>query len=213
MLKKIIFAMSLMILSAFAGDSFLNSCQKKWNATLANMKSFRGDMVQTMSLEENNLSNSQDMKIMYLKLDQTYLRMDVQMNNVNSFVICRGDSMYVKTGDDKWLPGHQKCSSNPLLGAVEALGKSKLKFVKESNGSRIYQDSLKVNYKIQTKTCRIVEAENADMKTSWEYEIIKDLDIPVKNTMNVKKNSAKIEVEFKNLLVNQGVTKSFFEVK
>ena len=139
--------------------------------------------------------------------------MDVQINNMNSFVVCRGDSMYTKAGDGKWFPSLQKCSSNPLMGIVEALGKSQLKFVKESNGFRIYRDSLKVNYKIQTKTCRIIEAENADMKTSWEYEIITDFDIPVKNTMNMKKNSAKIEVEFKNLLVNQGVTKSFFEVK
>ncbi|MBR6124804.1 hypothetical protein IKQ19_14610 [Candidatus Saccharibacteria bacterium] len=57
MLKKIIFAMFLMVLSAYAGDSFLNSCQKKWKANLASMKSFRGNMVQTMNLEENNISN------------------------------------------------------------------------------------------------------------------------------------------------------------
>ena len=212
MLKKIIFTMFLMILSAYAGDSFLNSCQKKWNASLANMKSFRGDMVQSMTFE-NNISNSQDMKIMYLKLDRSYLRMNVQINDMNSFVVCRGDSMYTKTGDGKWFPSHQKCASNPLMGAVEALGKSKLKFAKESNGSRVYRDSLKIEYKIQTKTCRILEAENADMKTSWEYDVVKDIDVPVKNTINVKKNSTKIEVEFKNLLVNQGVTKSFFEVK
>lgn len=212
MLKKIIFAMSLMILSAYAGDSFLNSCQKKWNATLANMKSFRGDMVQSMNFE-NNISSSQNMKVMYLKLDKSYLRMDVQINNMNSFVVCRGDSMYTKAGDGKWLPSLQKCSSNPLMGIVETLGKSKLKFVKESSGSRVYRDSLKIEYKIQTKTCRILEASNSDMKTSWEYDIVNDIDIPVKNTMNVKKNSTKIEMEFKNLLVNQGVTKSFFEVK
>lgn len=212
MLKKIIFAMSLMILSAYAGDSFLNSCQKKWNANLANMKSFRGDMLQTMSVE-NNISSSQNMKVMYLKLDQSYLRMDAQMNNMNSFVVCRGDSMYVKMGENKWFPSQQKCASNPLTGVVETLGKSKLKFVKESNGFRVYRDSLKIQYKIQTKTCRILEAENADMKNSWEYDIVNDIDVPVKNTMNVKQNSAKIEVEFKNLLVNQGVTKSFFEVK
>ena len=30
MIRKIIFAMSMMILSAYAGDSFLYSCQKKW---------------------------------------------------------------------------------------------------------------------------------------------------------------------------------------
>ncbi|MBP5769675.1 MAG: hypothetical protein J6W51_11450 [Fibrobacter sp.] len=213
MLKKIIFAMSLMVLSAFAGDSFLNSCQKKWDATLANMKSFRGDMVQTMSIEESNLSNSQNIEIMYLKLNQSYLRMDVQINSVNSFIVCRGDSMYTKAGDGKWLPSLQKCSANPLTGIFESLEKSKLKFVKESNGSRVYRDSLKIEYKIQTKTCRIIEAEKEDMKTSWDYEIIKDFDIPVKNSMNIKKNSAKIVVEFKNLLVNQGVTKSFFEVK
>lgn len=212
MLKKIIFAISLMILSAYAGDSFLNSCQKKWNASLANMKSFRGDMAQSMNFG-NNISNSQNMKIMYLKLDQSYLRMDIQINSMNSFVVCRGDSMYTKTGDGKWLPSLQKCSSNPLMGIVESLGKSKLKFIKESNGSRVYRDSLKIEYKIQTKTCRILEASNSDMKTSWEYEIVNDFDIPVKNTMDMKKNSAKIEIEFKNLLVNQGVTKSFFEVK
>ena len=169
-------------------------------------------MVQSMSME-NDISSSQNMKIMYLKLDQSYLRMDAQVNNMNSFVVCRGDSMYVKMGENKWLPSPQKCASNPLTGVIETLGKAKLKFVKESNGSRVYRDSLKIQYKIQTKTCRILEAENADMKTSWEYDIINDIDVPVKNTMDVKQNSAKIEVEFKNLLVNQGVTKSFFEVK
>jgi outer membrane protease len=213
MLKKIIFAMSLMILSAYAGDSFLNSCQKKWNANLANMKSFRGDMIQTMTLEERNISNSQNMKVMYLALDESYLRMEIQINNLNSFIVCHGDTMFSKTGDGKWMQNQQKCSSNPLTGAFETLGKSKLTFVKQSNDSRVYRDSLKIEYKIQTKTCRVLEAENADMKTSWEYEIIKDLDIPVKNTMNVKKNPVKIDIEFKNLLVNQGVTKSFFEVK
>lgn len=121
--------------------------------------------------------------------------------------------MYTKAGDSKWLPSLQKCSANPLTGIFETLEKSKLKFIKESNGSRVYRDSLKIEYKIQTKTCRIIEAENADMKTSWEYDVVNDIDVPVKNTMNVKKNSTKIEVEFKNLLVNQGVTKSFFEVK
>ncbi len=121
--------------------------------------------------------------------------------------------MYTKAGDGKWLPSLQKCASNPLMGIVETLGKSKLKFIKESNGSRVYRDSLKIEYKIQTKTCRILEASNSDMNTSWQYDVVNDIDIPVKNTMNVTKNSAKIEVEFKNLLINQGVTKSFFEVK
>ena len=139
--------------------------------------------------------------------------MDVQINNVNSFVVCRGDSMYTKAGDGKWLPNIQKCSANPLTGIFETLDASKLKFVKESNGSRVYRDSLKIEYKIQSKTCRVLEADNSDMKSSWEYENIKDIDIPVKNTMALKKNSTKIDVEFKDLLINQGVTKSFFEVK
>ena len=213
MLKKIIFAMFLMILSAYAGDSFINSCQKKWNANLAGVKSFRGDMIQTMTLGENNISNSQYIEIMYLKLNQSYLRMDVQINSVNSFVVCRGDSMYTKAGEGKWLTNLQKCSANPLTGIFETLAKTKLKFVKELKGSRVYRDSLKIEYKIQTKTCRILEASSSEMESSWEYEIIKDIDIPVNNMMNIKKNSAKIEVMFKNLLVNQGVTKSFFEVK
>lgn len=213
MQKRMILIVAAMILSAYAGDSFLNSCQKKWNASLMSMKSFRADMVQTMMLKEYNISNSQNVKIMYLKLKQTYLRMDVEMNNVKSFVVCRGDSMFVKTSEGKWKYNQQNCAANPLTGTIETLLKSKLKFVKENSGVRVYRDSLKMEYKIQTKTCRVLDAENSDMLSSWEYENINDIDVPIKNIMSMKNNSATIEVEFKNPLVNQGVTKSFFEVK
>ena len=213
MLKNLLLVVFAMSLSVYAGDSFLNSCQKKWNANLANIKSFRADMVQTMSLKEYNVSNSQSMKVMYLKSNQSYLRMETKIDTMKSFVICRGDSMYVKMNDGKWIPNVQNCSANPLIEVVESLGKAKLKFIKESNGIRVYRDSLKMEYSIQTKTCRVLAAENAEMKTSWVYETINDIEIPVKNTMNVKNKTAMIEIEFKNLLINQGVTKSFFEVK
>lgn len=214
MLQKSFFSVIAVVMSAYAGDTFLNSCQKKWNADIANMKSFRSDMVQNMTVNMGKeITSSQNIKIMYLNLDKQYMRIESEVSGFNSVVVFRGDSMYVRSGENKWMPGQQSAFSNPLMGSIEALGKSNLKFIKESEGVRLYRDSANVDYKIQTKTCRLLEAENPDMKTSWEFKLINGMDIPVKNAMNVKKNSAKIEIEFKNLLINQGVTKSFFEVK
>lgn len=212
MLKKIAVAVAAFALMCFAKDSFLTSCQKKWNANVENVKSFRADMVQTMTFDGKS-SGNQLLKVMYLNLDKAYLRMNMDVGTMKMTTICRGDSVFVKSDSSKWVQSQGKCSANPLMGVFETAGKSKLTFVKESNGTRIYRDSLKIEYKVQTKTCRILEANNDDMRMVWEYESRDNIDVPVKNSMEMKRNPATIHFELQDLLINQGVTKSYFEVR
>lgn len=212
MLKKIAVAVAAFALMCFAKDSFLTSCQKKWNANVENVKSFRADMVQTMTFDGKS-SGNQLLKVMYLNLDKAYLRMNADVAATKMVTICHGDSMFVKIDANEWTQSQGKCSANPLVGIYESLGKSKLTFVKESNGIRVYRDSLKIEYKVQTKTCRVLEANNDEMRTTWEYESRDNIDVPVKSAMEIKKNPVTIRYELQGLLINQGVTKSFFEVK
>lgn len=212
MLRKIAVVVAAFALMCFAKDSFLTSCQKKWNANVENVKSFRADMVQTMTF--NGVAPmSQSMNVMYLKSDRPYMKMAIDVSGLKSTMICRGDTMFVKTGDSKWSSSQGNCSTNPLMGVFENVDKANMKFVEESKGVRVYRDSLKIQYKIQTRTCRILEAENDEMTSSWEYELRDNIDLPLKNSVMMKANSAIIEQKIKNVLINQGVTKSYFEVR
>ena len=86
------------------------------------------------------------------------------------------------------------------------------KFIKKNEGARVYQDSLGVLYSIDTKTCRIKEMSSSESKSTFDYEKKGNIDLLTKIETEIKEKSVKYAVEYKNILVNRGVTKSFFDV-
>lgn len=210
MVKKIIFAISVMILSAYAGDSFLNSCQKKWNENANAIKSFRSDMVQTFSINGHNTEESA--KFLFLNSDRFYSRTDMNSQLGKIVNICRGDSIYIKVGSSKWMVEKGICAEKqPFLMASQINSKS-FKFLKKSNELRVYQDSVGNRYNVDTKTCRIKEMSSKESVSIFDYEKKGNVDLLIKIDTEIKENSVKYVVELKNILLNRGVTKSFFDV-
>lgn len=210
MLKKIIFAMSLMILSAFAGDSFLNSCQKKWTENAKNIKSFRADMVQAFSI--NGRNTEEVANFLFLNSDRFYSRIDMDSQLGKMINICRGDSIFVKVGSSKWIVEKGSCAEKQPFLMTTQLNVKSFKFIKKNEDIRVYQDSLGAQYSIDTKTCRIKEMSSSESKSIFDYEKKGNIDLLTKIDTEIKENSVKYVVEYKNILVNRGVTKSFFDV-
>lgn len=210
MLKKIIFAMSLMILSAYAGDSFLNSCQKKWTENAKNIKSIRADMAQAFSINEKNAEESA--RFLFLNSDRFYSRVDMDSQMGKMINICRGDSIYVKIGNSKWIVEKGSCVEKQPFMMTSQLNVKSFKFIKKKEGTRVYQDSLGVQYSVDTKTCRVMEMSSNELKSVFYYEKKENIDLLTKIDTEIKENSLKYVVEYKNILVNKGVTQSFFNV-
>lgn len=202
--------MSLMILSAFAGDSFLNSCQKKWTENAKNIKSFRADMVQAFSI--NGRNTEEVANFLFLNSDRFYSRIDMDSQLGKMINICRGDSIFVKVGSSKWIVEKGSCAEKQPFLMTTQLNVKSFKFIKKNEDIRVYQDSLGAQYSIDTKTCRIKEMSSSESKSIFDYEKKGNIDLLTKIDTEIKENSVKYVVEYKNILVNRGVTKSFFDV-
>lgn len=215
MLKKIIFAMSLMILSAYAGDSFLNSCQKKWVENANAIKSFRSDMVQIFNVGKT--TTEQIAKFQFLDSDAFYSKMTLNSHLGEMTYVCRGDSSYMKIGASGWTAQKSPCAENPMKKKLSDLKKQKFTFVKNLNNKRVYKDNDGRKYIIETQTCRILQMddflENNTAQVTIEYEKVNGVDIPVKTVIEVPEKNVKSILEYKNVIVNKGVVKSFFIVK
>ena len=215
MLKKIILAMSLMILSAYAGDSFLSSCQKKWEENANAIKSFRSDMVQTFNI--GKATTEQIAKFQFMDSDAFYSKMTLNSHLGEVTYICRGDSSYMKIGASGWTPQKTLCAENPMKKKLSELKKQKFTFVKNLNDKRVYKDNDGRKYIIETQTCRILQMddllENNAAQVKIEYEKVNGIDIPVKTVIDVPEKNVKSILEYKNVVVNKGVVKSFFIVK
>lgn len=200
-----------MILSAYADDSFLNSCQKKWKENANAVKSFRSDMVQRFSINGRNTEESA--KFLFLNSDRFYSRIDMNSQLGKVVNVCRGDSIYIKVGSSKWMVEKGSCAEKqPFLMAAQLRDES-LKFIKKDNESRTYRDSVGNRYSIETKTCRIKEMSSKESVSIFDYEKKGNVDLLIRVETEVKEKSVKYVIEYKDILVNRGVTKSFFDVE
>jgi len=210
MIRKIIFAMSMVILSAYAGDSFLYSCQKKWKENANAVKSFRSDMTQFFSINGRNTEESA--QFLFLNSDRIYSRIDMNSQFGKVVNVCRGDSIYIKVGSSKWMVEKGSCAEKqPFLMAAQLRNES-FKFVKKDNESRVYKDSVGNQYSIETKTCRIKEMSSKETNSVFYYEKKGNVDLLTKIDTEIRTHSVKYIVEYKNILLNRGVTKSFFDI-
>ena len=207
--------MSLMILSAYAGDSFLNSCQKKWEENANAIKSFRSDMVQIFNL--GKASAEQTAKFQFMDSDVFYSKMILNSHLGEMTYICRGDSSYMKIGKSDWTAQKTSCAENPMKKKLSDIKKQKFTFLKNLNDKRVYKDDNGKKYTIGTQSCRIIQmndvVENTAAQVKIEYEKINGIDIPVKTVIDVPEKNMKSILEYKNVVVNKGVVKSFFSVK
>ena len=200
-----------MILSAYAGDSFLNSCQKKWKENANAIKSFRSDMTQFFFINGRNTEESA--KFLFLNSDRFYSRIDMNSQLGKVVNVCRGDSIYIKVGSSKWMVEKGSCAEKqPFLMAAQLRDES-LKFIKKDNESRVYRDSVGNRYNIETKTCRIKEMSSKESVSIFDYEKKGNVDLLIRVETEVKEKSVKYVIEYKDILVNRGVTKSFFDVE
>lgn len=127
--------------------------------------------------------------------------------------VCRGDSLYLKVSDSKWQTQKEGCNKNsPFLMSLQISEKS-LKYLKTVDKSKVYKDSDGNQYKIDTKTCRIVEMSNDKFVSAFVYENVENVDIPVKILTEIRENSLKYDIEYKKIMLNKGVTKSFFNIE
>lgn len=216
-MKKLFFMMIGLACSlTSASDSFLNSCQKQWQANAASMKSMRADLVQ--SVEVNGQKNEQLSKVQYLNSDRFYSKMETDSQLGKMTVICRGDSTYVKMAETGWQVKQDACAENPLENAVQKLKNTKFHFVKDSSGTRIYQDTEKVRYVFEAKTCRMVSMNvtqnGAQGISRLFYKKFDGVDVPVKIEIDVQtQGNVKSIIEYRSVLINKGVTQSFFDLK
>ena len=207
--------MSLMILSAYAGDSFLNSCQKKWEENANAIKSFRSDMVQIFNL--GKATTEQTAKFQFMESDVFYSKMTMESHLGEMIFICRGDSSYMKMGKSAWTAQKTSCAENPMKKKLSEMKKQKFTFVKSMGNNRVYRDNNGKKYTIETQSCRIIQmddvVENVSAQVSIDYEKINGVDIPVKTVIDLPEKNVKNVLEYKNVIINKGVTKSFFSVK
>lgn len=200
-----------MILSAYASDSFLNSCQKKWIENANAIKSVRAEMLQSFFVNGQNFGESA--KFLFLNSDRFYSRIDMNSPMGKMINICHGDSIYLKVGSSKWIVEKSSCAEKqPFLMLSQINGKN-FKFVKKNESVRIYQDSVGVRYSIETKTCRINEISSSESESVFDYEKRGNIDLLIKIETDVKEKNVKYIIEYKNVLINRGVTKSFFDVE
>lgn len=200
-----------MVLSAYASDSFLNSCQKKWVENANAIKSVRAEMLQSFFVNGQNFEESA--KFLFLNSDRFYSRTDMNSPMGKMINICHGDSIYLKVGSSKWIVEKGSCAEKqPFLMTSEISGNS-FKFIKKNESVRIYQDSVGVSYSIETKTCRIKEMSSNESVSVFDYEKKGNIDLLIKIETDVKEKNVKYVIEYKDILVNRGVTKSFFDVE
>ena len=200
-----------MVLSAYASDSFLNSCQKKWIENANAIKSVRAEMLHLFFANGQNFGESA--KFLFLNSDRFYSRTDVNSPMGKMINICHGDSIYLKVGSSKWIVEKGSCAEKqPFLMTSEISGNS-FKFIKKNESVRIYQDSVGVSYSIETKTCRIKEMSSNESVSVFDYEKKGNIDLLIKIETDVKEKNVKYVIEYKDILVNRGVTKSFFDVE
>lgn len=219
-MKKVLYtALALFFSSSacFAGDSFLTSCQSTLESNAAALKSMRAELCQTFEIAGH--SQKQTANMMYLSSDVFYSKMEATMPLGKFTMLCRGDTTYTKIGDSNWNAGKNQCGDeSPLKKSVKELKARNLSFVKDSSNLRLYKDTVGVQYLFEPATCRLLEIrafENGAQTatTRYEYEKINGVDFPVKETTTMSLNKLKKTVEYKSVIVNKGVTKSFFEVK
>lgn len=210
-MKKVLFLAFMLFLPSFASDTFVTSCQSKWNANAKALKSIRSEMNQHISIGEFN--STQSASFLYLNTDRLYNRieMDSQMGKITN--ICRGDSLFLKVGDSKWQIHKEGCNNNSPFLMNTQIAEKTLKFVKNVGKSKMYKDSEGNQYKIDTKTCRIIEMSSAEYVSTFDYSNVENVDIPVQIKTEIKENGLKYDIEYNKISVNKGVTKSFFNIE
>jgi len=196
----------------YATDTFLASCQKLWQANAQSVKSMRADMIQSVEIAGQKVE--QKAKVQYLTSDRFYSKIEMDSPMGKMTMLCRGDTTYIQMGNNGWNAQKGNCSENPLETTVNKLKNLNLVFLKDSSGNRIYKHG-NAKYVFEAKTCRLTKMdiiqEGVQGASFFQYEKFDNVDIPIKTEIDVP-GKGKTSMEYRSVLINKGVTKSFFEL-